>query len=232
MDSSQRAQVRLILEHEVALRQVELDESIRAIYTRNAAAGSLKSGGTIKSALRTMEKLATEFINRSIDQTAAVAMDPEAFTLVHATFLELQNHLGKQLNGVVKMATGHTRESRKSDSAYREADRLFQEQQNRATRLLEIHRFSFTKPASPERTKSALSAPSQASRRGRMLAAHWDEMWADIAMQIYEGDLQPTKQADIENAMKDWFATRELDAGDTPIRDRARVLWRKWQDRG
>ncbi len=33
------------------------------------------------------------------------------------------------------------------------------------------------------------------------LAAHWDEMWAAVAVMLYTGDLQPRTQADIERAM-------------------------------
>ena len=60
---------------------------------------------------------------------------------------------------------------------------------------------------------------------GRPLAKHWDEMWAAIAVKLYLGDLKPQTQAEIERAMKDWFAAHDIDVGDTPVRDRARTLW-------
>ena len=59
------------------------------------------------------------------------------------------------------------------------------------------------------------------------MARHWDEMWASIAVMLYVGDLKPHTQSDIENEMKEWFARHDLDVGDTPVRERARALWRQ-----
>jgi hypothetical protein len=50
-------------------------------------------------------------------------------------------------------------------------------------------------------------------------------MWSAIAVMLFVGDLKPQRQADIERAMKDWLAVNGLEAGDTPVRERARVLW-------
>ena len=61
------------------------------------------------------------------------------------------------------------------------------------------------------------------------MARHWDEMWAAIAVMLYIGDLKPETQSGIEAAMKDWFARHDLNVGDTPVRDRARALWRRLQ---
>jgi hypothetical protein len=74
----------------------------------------------------------------------------------------------------------------------------------------------------PERTIT-----KSKNKGGRPAAAHWDELWAAIAVMLYLGDLKPRRQADIERAMKDWLVSKDLDAGDTPVRDRARVLWSK-----
>jgi hypothetical protein len=55
-------------------------------------------------------------------------------------------------------------------------------------------------------------------------------MWAALAVMLYTGDLQPKTQADIERAMKDWLAARDLHVGDTAVRGRARQLWQKLQE--
>ena len=62
-------------------------------------------------------------------------------------------------------------------------------------------------------------------KRGRPPAKWWDEMWVAIAIQLYTGDLQPKKQADIEKAMLDWVASRGESAAPDTIRVRARKLW-------
>ena len=54
-------------------------------------------------------------------------------------------------------------------------------------------------------------------------------MWAAIAVKLYVGDLQPTSQAHIARVMQDWFAEKNVEMGDTAIRDRARALWTEYQ---
>ncbi len=66
-------------------------------------------------------------------------------------------------------------------------------------------------------------------KRGRPPAKWWDDMWVAIAIQLYTGDLQPKKQADIEKAMLDWVASRGESAAPDTIRVRARKLWNAFQ---
>lgn len=81
----------------------------------------------------------------------------------------------------------------------------------------------------------ALIAPAMASRDtpsgpparpgGRPPAEWWDDLWVEMCRQLYAGDLQPKKQADIERAMMDWAARHGHDTGISTIRPRARKLW-------
>jgi hypothetical protein len=81
---------------------------------------------------------------------------------------------------------------------------------------------ALTGPANAIRPPPADPAPNAG---GRPPAAWWDELWIDIARQLYEGDLKPGKQADIESAMKDWAAAHGHNPADSTIRPRARKLW-------
>jgi hypothetical protein len=230
MESQQRAQVRLILEHNLELMQIEFEKRLRALQASNASKGLLRSGGTVKAAIRTMEDLGTALVKQCTDEVIAIERDPDAFSLIQGTLREFQTYLRGELEGVVSQATGHTRESRKDSGAFREADRLFADQELRTTRQLEIHRFSFLRRL--ELPAIAAVAPQQVERKsvgGRPLGRHWDELWATIAVMLYVGDLKAETQADIERAMKDWFAQRDLNVGDTPIRERARTHWRLLQ---
>ena len=77
--------------------------------------------------------------------------------------------------------------------------------------------------------------PAAASRRlarahpepkgGRPAAAWWDDLWIEIARQLYVGDLHPKKQADIESAMVAWVSRFGRDVAVSTIRIRARKLW-------
>jgi hypothetical protein len=82
----------------------------------------------------------------------------------------------------------------------------------------------------PEAFKSVAppeGPPSSATGKvGRPPAEWWDDLWIEICRRLYVGDLQPKRQADIENAMNDWVAANGSSAAPSTVRSRARKLWR------
>ncbi|MET4323713.1 hypothetical protein [Bradyrhizobium sp. RT5a] len=68
------------------------------------------------------------------------------------------------------------------------------------------------------------------SKGRRPPADWWDDLWIEIARQLYVGDLKPKRQADIENAMSDWLSRRGSGAATSTIRERARRLWQVIKD--
>lgn len=78
-------------------------------------------------------------------------------------------------------------------------------------------------PADPPLPPSP-PAPAKTSG-GRPPAAYWDDLWVEIARQLYSGDLQPKRQSDIEKAMSDWLAAQGHHPSESTLRDRARRLW-------
>lgn len=224
MDKLERAQIRLLLEHlGIEVRQ-KLQEQNKAMHADHAARGILKSGSTIKASLRIAEELATALVQKSFDAAAGVAQDIDAFNMV----LTDVTIFFRDIEVTVKKAVSFS--SNGPSSASREADRLFLELKQKILRLVETQRFAFTRPAPSSlasRAPTSLStlANSRQNKGGAPLAAHWDEMWAAIAVQLWEGDLKPTRQKDISDAMFAWLDERELDAGKTAVTDRARTLW-------
>jgi hypothetical protein len=71
----------------------------------------------------------------------------------------------------------------------------------------------------------AAAAASVPSKSGRPPAEWWDDLWVEMARQLFVGDLQPKRQADIESAMKDWIGTSGHSVADSTVRPRARKLW-------
>jgi hypothetical protein len=81
----------------------------------------------------------------------------------------------------------------------------------------------------------ALAAPGAAARQpvpdpptnsgGRPAAAWWDDLWVEMARQLYVGDLQPKRQADIESAMMVWAGAHGHSPAVSTIRERASKLW-------
>ncbi len=79
-------------------------------------------------------------------------------------------------------------------------------------------------PAQPAK-KTGATDPTTKAAGGRPKASWSDDLWVEMCRQLYEGDLNPKKQADITKAMSDWLSARGEDAADSTIKERARKLW-------
>jgi len=62
-------------------------------------------------------------------------------------------------------------------------------------------------------------------KAGRPSAQWWEDMWIEIARQLYAGDLDHHSQAALEKAMHDWIAANGHDAGESTVRRRAQRLF-------
>ncbi|QNN64531.1 hypothetical protein H9L12_09450 [Sphingomonas rhizophila] len=234
VDQVARAQIKLLLEHLGSEYRSKADDLQREMQSNRAAKRVLQSGGTVKAALRIVEENAAEYVKSLVSAVAEVAKDTEAFALIATDVVVTLRHFRVGVDQAVEFATGGDRENRYL-SVSNEAERLFQGIEKRTLRLLELHRYTFTQPAPPRQVstpsfpESEPTIPSSKNKGGKPLAAHWDEMWAAVAVQIYTGDLQPKTQADIERAMLASLSEQGVEPGETAVRARARQLWRKYE---
>ena len=170
----------------------------------------------------------------SIDQVGGVAKDVEAFAMLHTNLETHLRYLELKLDDVLRVA-GAAKDGVVMSGASREAKLSFGTIRSNLTRQIEIHRFTFTQLfPSNSLTQANLTSHAEVAgpaknAGGKPLAKHWDSMWAAIAVKLYVGDLKPASQADIARAMHEWFAEKNLEMGDTAIRDRARALWTEYQ---
>lgn len=231
MQDSARAQIRLILEDETERSDRACERAIANLVSEHAAKGLLKSGGAIKIAMRLIDDEAGKYVAAIVDKVAPIAKDIEAFAMIRESFVRFEPTLAEHFDRATSLAAG-SKATQPSDSASRAARALYAEALKRWERQLELHRFAFTVPASREPLPS-FEAPPRAetvatkNRGGKPLAGHWDAMWAEIAVQLWNGDLKPTRQADITKAMNAWLAERDIDVGQTAVTDRARALWQR-----
>lgn len=234
METVERAQIRLLLEHLSSEYRAKADEQQKAMQSDHAARGRLQSGATVKESLRIVESVASDYVKATVAAVSDVSQDTEAFAIIATDVTLLLRTLGVSVDQAVRWATEGGAEVNNHPSVSRETKRLFMELQHRVLRLLEIHRFTFTRPSitqfnQPQPAPATLDqGQPQKNKGGKPLAGHWDEMWSAIAVQLYVGDLQPRSQAEIERMMLGWFADRNLEIGETAIRERARQLWRKY----
>lgn len=72
-------------------------------------------------------------------------------------------------------------------------------------------------------------AATPATKGGRPPADWWEDLLIDLCFQYFRGDLQPTKQAEIEAAMHEWITAHSFEAATSTIRLRARKVWQAIQ---
>ncbi len=224
MNSSQEAQIRLILEHQSVNLGRIAGKHLTDMIAKSAQQKTLRSGHTIKAVIALLDDIARQYIAEAVEKVAAVVQDIEAFDKIVGHFTSFLTGLEANLERPIQLAIGAHGET--AVSIRQAASALFAEMQDNAFRELEIHKFSFQNPA-----VKAVPAPLPATKNpaknpgGKPLAAHWDAMWAEIAVQLHEGDLKPETQADIERTMADYLDSMDISASESTVRWRARRLW-------
>lgn len=77
-------------------------------------------------------------------------------------------------------------------------------------------------PRPPPETR--ISAKSK-GKTGRPPADWWEDLIIEIFAKIHWGDLKPTRQSHVEEAMHEWLTARGYPAAVSTVRLRARKLW-------
>ena len=81
----------------------------------------------------------------------------------------------------------------------------------------------------PAQVATKARTAERANPGGRPRKEFWDDFWIEICGQIYEGDLKPETQADLERAMLEWVENRGGEVGETTIKAAARKLFKTWK---
>jgi hypothetical protein len=85
---------------------------------------------------------------------------------------------------------------------------------------------------SPQPKAAPVQPPPVTNKGGRPRNDYWDDLWAEICGQIYDGASIPKRQADIERAMLDWATNHGHALSEAGARQRARILFDRLQKRG
>ncbi|MEP6868940.1 MAG: hypothetical protein ABJA20_10530, partial [Novosphingobium sp.] len=174
--------------------------------------------------------VANNMVPTVADKVRLISQEPEAWDLVRTSFAAALPSLEETIRDVARTASGRSVDGI-TPSILQATLKLFETFKADLLADLEIKGFEFTKPATticpPVSVVAAPSPPPLKNKGGKPLAAHWDEMWACIAVQLWSGNLKPKSQADVKSAMFAWFNKSEIDVGETAVTERARQLWLK-----
>lgn len=223
MTERERAQIDRILKHAVGLFGGSIRNSLGAIYSSHAAKGRLQSGATIKVAVREMVTSIQMMLDSLEPRVRAISADKEAFALLSNAMNEILDVCACELPKVVDMARGR-RVLADDGSVQKAAEGLYDAMRADFVAKLEILAYDYEQVSKTDADPADLPRP-QSKRGGRPPADFWDDMWASIAASLYEGNLIPKSQADIERAMTAWIEARGHSAAVSTVRARARRLW-------
>ena len=85
-------------------------------------------------------------------------------------------------------------------------------------------------PKKPTAESNPVPEPTKKSNKGgRPPKEWWDDFWIEICRQIYDNELKPKSQADLERAMLDWVTNNGHDVGETVIKSAAKKLFWAWK---
>jgi hypothetical protein len=87
----------------------------------------------------------------------------------------------------------------------------------------QAHQKSASEPVAPSETVATLN------KGGAPRKEWWDDFWIAICGQIWEGDLKPNSQAELERVMLDWASQNGHDMSETSAKVAARKLFRAWK---
>jgi len=85
------------------------------------------------------------------------------------------------------------------------------------------------KPAKQSAEPSQDTASPKQNQGGRPRKDWWDDFWIDICGQIYEGEMKPKRQADLEKVMLDWATKHGHEMSEATARKVAKKLFVAWR---
>jgi hypothetical protein len=223
VNESQRAQVGRIISHVSMSSRAALALGVQGIETQFTRAGRPGSGAMACSIAERMARSTDLLISELVNKVAPVIRSPAAFAEIEVAvrqFLRTCDDDVKELSRTARSLRLQESPSKFLEVARRELTKVAES----AERRLDIERFEFAmQSAEPSQSKAV-------PKGGRPPAEFWDELWAEIAARLYEGDLKPKSQAHIELAMTKWIEAQGRSAAVSTIRSRARRLWQRIEE--
>jgi hypothetical protein len=221
MDDRQRTQAELILKYEIDLAKRAFTSNLSAIYAKHSARGVLRSSMTIMTAMKEMGEAAQRLLRTMSEKVRPISADDEALEMLSSKMADFLDFLSEQRASIARTANV-------AGSSNQAMSRLFEQMRTDVEAQLTIAAFEFGSPA-PEQSTSAVEIP-RLKKGGRPPIGFWDDMWAAIAVALWDANLDPKSQADVERAMAAWIDANGHSASESSVRARARRLWDRMCD--
>lgn len=84
----------------------------------------------------------------------------------------------------------------------------------------------------PHAAQKASASPTVSNLGGRPRKEYWDDLWNAVWGQVYRGELQPKRQADLERAMLDWAVANSHELSESTVKPLARKMFATMETEG
>jgi hypothetical protein len=228
MDARTRQFIGLVREAIIAECAEEWSKRINQAMAEFSAKGRLHSGATIHFAVQIMEEISVKSIEQLDSKIRPVCPDEYGFHQIETGMASIIAHMEMRLDEVLKTIGRGTI----SQSIRAASKDLFDKMASRIKRKVALLEFEYQATETQAAKDNGIATPPQLapapmSKVGRPASEFWDEMWAEICCQLFNGDLQPKRQVDIEEAMTQLIENAGETAAVSTVRKRARILWDK-----
>lgn len=195
----------------------EFEDKLGRLLSEHA---QISRAAAMRSVVGMMKSIVSGHLHEQLFQIQDEQPDPQSFDAVSISTLSILDHFGQDIFGLARRLSSITR----PPVLVSEMLASYRDMRSEIEAELILTRQDFLEGRAAGKSKQK-SDP--VNRGGKPLARHWDAVWAEIAFQLWHGDLQPKTQADIKRAMFVWFSAQGIDVGDTAVTQRARQLWQR-----
>jgi hypothetical protein len=220
MNDRQREQVERIINHCSTTSRAAMALALTGVKNRFSLAGRLGSGAIMMAAVDEIGRAADQLLSELVLKIAPVSRTPQAFEEIESASRRWLRVSEVDLTEFAQQSRSHRIQDR--SVALEVGKAAFGEMQAAIERRLQIEKFDFEQG---NQLETAPFATRTERKGGRPPADFWDDMWSAIAVQLYDGSLNPKTQAQVERAMAEWIEANGFTAAASTVRARARRLW-------
>lgn len=228
MDDRQRNHFREWASVHEAEMERAIPEAVNSVHSQHSARGTTWSSHHADSVVRRVVAALDAYAASALTKAREIAPTTEMWRLATETVRLSDSNWRARLDKLVWPGSNTRHHARKGSEGYRAVFQAFDVAALMRGQRAELARFEFDDKPSPSQA-SGSPAPTATAKppktlAGRLPADWWDDLWIEIFRQIHLGDLKPTKQADIVQAMLQWLSDRDVHVSEGTVKPRARKL--------
>jgi hypothetical protein len=243
----QRIRDALQEQHDLARRN--LRHYLNGIYLKHAEQGDFKSGAIMNFCVDAFEEHAENLIESLVQTWERLAPSPETYALVTENAGEFLSLLDDELGAVALRVERETENALSVAEGILVAKRHWTKKCERFLERLEERFFEYaardeTMPPAPALGREELDLATCEQETCEQVEFDRNDveqekvttpsdplsqdLWLDIALQLWTGELRPGSRNELDQAMTEWFDRQGVTYAEAEVQEASHRLWRKY----